>query len=66
MAQTKELVTVGIGKELLLREAGKKPMHRLEFDSSSGELRLAARSGVTSAPNSNVAFVDQIASDGFA
>jgi len=66
MEERKELVLSGIGKELLLRKSGKKPAHRLEFDPASGELRLSARGGVPSSVSGDVAFVDQIASDGFA
>ena len=66
MTNPKELVLSEIGKELLLRKAGKVPAHRLEFDPTSGELRLSAHGAVRPRQASEATFVDQIASDGFA
>jgi hypothetical protein len=66
MAKSDVMVLSGIGRELLLRKSGKAPVHRLEFDPSSGELRLSASGVVRPQPASEATFVDQIASDGFA
>ncbi len=65
MANMKELTSAGIGGELLLRRQGVPAKHRLEFDPTSGELRLRPRGEVHSS-ESSATFVDQIASDGFA
>jgi len=59
----KQLQDSGIGAELLVRERGDVPRHRLEFDPASGELRLRPRD---EAPLAQATSVDQIASDGFA
>ncbi|MBN1403913.1 MAG: hypothetical protein JW942_05530 [Opitutales bacterium] len=59
----KELQAAVIGSELLQRERGIAPRHRLEFDPQSGELRLRPRD---EAPRAHATPVDQIASDGFA
>jgi|GEM_PF-2583290 len=59
----KEIQASNIGSELLIREQGQTPRHRLEFDPDSGELRLRPFS---EAPLAQSTPVDQIASDGFA
>jgi hypothetical protein len=61
----KELPAASIGSELLLRREGRPAVSRLEFDPTSGELRLRSRSEVP-APSNRATVVDQIASDGFA
>jgi hypothetical protein len=61
--ELKQLQASGIGAELLMRERGDAPRHRLEFDPGSGELRLRPRDEV---PLAQATTVDQIASDGFA
>jgi len=66
MTQPKEMILSGIGRELLLRKSGKPPAHRLEFDPSSGELRLSTHGAPSTSAASETTFVDQIASDGFA
>ncbi len=59
----RELQSAVIGGELLMRERGERPMHKLVFDPGSGELRLRPRDEV---PLAEATPVDQIASDGFA